>query len=87
MLERNGEKLPDALANPPQLALGLSIYLQAFNDLDSERHNMQGVIGRIPWSAVVLYAEVNNFDYRQRQSLIHHIRKMDSAFIEFLRNK
>lgn len=75
---RAGQPLPDRIANAPELQLGLSLYLTAFFDLDSERSHSQGVT-MIPLSRVRSYAEDYEFDAEQTEDLIFFIREMDTA--------
>lgn len=73
--------IPDCVLNKPKLHIGLSIYLDAFFDLDSER-SIGMVQGRIPWSKIVMYAQYNSFDEEQSDNLIYFIKKMDTAYLK-----
>jgi len=72
-----GQPLPERISNAPELYDGLQIYLQAFNDLDSERSHAMGIT-QIPWSAIINYAKVNDFSQDQTDDLVYLVRAMDS---------
>lgn len=73
--------LPKAIANAPSLHLGLELYMQGFNDLDSSR--IIGMVeGPIPWGAVQAYCDSHELDDEQTANMHHHIREMDAAFLE-----
>jgi hypothetical protein len=74
---RMGQPLPDRIQNAPELDYGLSLYLDAFFDLDSERSHAQGVV-MIPFSRIVGYADAYGFDQEQKEDLIYFIRGMDT---------
>ena len=80
-LIRTGQPLPDRIANAPTLRLGLSFYLNAFFDLDSERTQGWG-LGRIPWLAIQQYAVFYELDEEQTDCLVYFIRAMDSAHLK-----
>lgn len=83
---RQGRKIPDGIANAPELQIGLQLYLQAFFDLDSERSHAFGVT-RIPGSAVRQYAVDWELDEQQTDDLIFFIKRMDAAHLERLAAK
>lgn len=78
---RSGQELPDRIANAPSLRQGLWFYLQAFFDLDGERSHGMG-LGRIPWSAVMAYADYYDLDEEQTELLLQFIRSMDAAHLK-----
>lgn len=82
MAIRMGQPIPDRIANAPELLHGLSLYMNAFHDLDTERSNNGFSIGRIPWSKCILYADVNGFDKRQQQFLVYFVKLLDSVYIK-----
>lgn len=55
--------------------------MQAFFDLDSERPVGFG-LGRIPFSAIVAYGQLYEFDEQQREELIYFTREMDAAHLK-----
>jgi len=78
---RSRHPLPDRIANAPRLRKGLELYLQAFFTLDSERVSGWSV-GRIPYSAVMNYAAVNQYDEIQTESLVYFVRAMDTEHLK-----
>jgi hypothetical protein len=83
---RSGEPMPDRIANAPELDLGLEVYLQAFFDLDSERSHGMGLMP-IPFTAVLQYARLYDFDEEQTEDLLYFIRRMDNANLARLDKK
>jgi len=84
--QRQGLPIPDAIANAPELQIGLQLYLDAFFDLDSERSHAFGVT-RIPWSSIKNYAEQWQFDEQQTEDLLFFIKRMDASHLERLAAK
>ncbi|WQZ00291.1 tail chaperonin [Escherichia phage Shy] len=78
--------MPDRIANAPELELGLQLYLQAFFDLDSERSHSLGLTP-ISWSSIIGYARAFEFDEEQTESLLFHIRRMDTEHLKRLESK
>jgi hypothetical protein len=83
---RSGAKLPDRIANAPELFFGLQLYLDAFFDLDSERSHGMGLTP-ISWSSIKSYAVAYEFDEDQTESLLFLIRAMDHAHLKRLDKK
>jgi len=83
---RAGGKLPDRIANAPELKTGLRLYLDAFFDLDAERSHGMGLTS-IPWSKIKVYGEFWKFDGEQMEDLFFFIRRMDEAHLARLRKK
>jgi hypothetical protein len=81
------KRLPDSVLNAPELEFGLSLYWDAFCDLDSCRPVTLSGIGPIPWDSVSRYAEVNEFDEEQTYLLHLFSAKMDHAKIEWCEKK
>lgn len=84
MAIRAGNKIPNAIANAPQLKGGLELYLNAFFDLDSERHHGMGAMP-IPFSSIILYADFFGFENEQKEDLFFFIKKMDAVQLERVR--
>jgi hypothetical protein len=82
---RMGVEIPDRILNAPKLALGLSLYWNAFFDLDSERSHAFAPT-TIPWSKIREYANLYEFDEEQTEDLIFLIRKMDKAHLEKMKD-
>jgi hypothetical protein len=83
---RQGQPLPDRIANAPELQFGLQLYLNAFFELDSERSHAMGLT-RISWSSIKDYAIAYEFDEEQTEDLFFIIKRMDSANLERLNEK
>lgn len=83
---RAGQPLPDRIANAPQLQMGLSLYLQAFFDLDCERSHAIAPTP-IPWTSIAEYAKVFEFDYEQTETLFTVIRQLDAIHLKKLNAK
>lgn len=75
---RNGQPIPNRIANAPELQPGLEIYLQAFIELDSERSHVNGVVA-IPTLKIIEYAKAFDFNQEQKEDLLYLIRAVDSA--------
>lgn len=83
---RAGAKLPDRIANAPELMPGLQMFLQAFFDLDAERTHALSLTP-IPWTSIRGYADAYAFDEEQTEDLLYHVRAMDNAHLKRLSNK
>jgi hypothetical protein len=80
------EKLPERIANAPQLELHLLFYWNAFLDLDTERDFGWG-LPQIPWTAIYTYAEAYGMNDAEFDRLLMFIRAMDKVKIEFIAAK
>lgn len=76
-MERDGVALPVEMVERPKLKKNLLGYLEAFYDLDTERHHGQGLM-RIPWSKIVNYARYYGMNVEET---VFFIRRMDDAHI------
>lgn len=76
-MQRDGIAVEGALGEKPELQANLVCYMEAFYDLDTERHHGMGFM-RIPWSRIVYYARFNGMPLDET---IHFIRHMDDAHI------
>ena len=76
-----GDKLPDSIANRPELIFGLQFYWEAFWCLSSERA-VGMAEGPIPWSSVANYAETFGLPLDQFSDLWYIIKAMDTVFLE-----
>lgn len=77
--------IPPVFHNAPELLPGLDFYFIAFQALNSCR-SIGMSLGPIPWTAIVKYGEMHCDSEQGIQDLVHHIRAMDSKFLE-LANK
>jgi hypothetical protein len=75
------DKLPRAIRDAPELALGLELYYLAFWDLDSCRAIGMGE-GPISWLAVDAYAAARGLGSEQRSDLHAFIPAMDRAYLK-----
>lgn len=78
---RNRVPLPQAIANAPELELGLDLFYIAFMDLTTCRA-MGMVEGPIPWTAVQSYCDELLLEGDQRDDMFYHIREMDGAYLK-----
>lgn len=76
---RTGTEVPRQILDKPELMVGLSFYLEAFQRLSTDRICSDGHIGPIPYSSIRNYALDYGIDIEDFES---HIRALDSAFIE-----
>lgn len=81
-IKRFGGDLPDRVTDKPKPGVGLSFYLIAFYDLDTERD--LATLQPIPWSSIVAYAKMYEADI---DDLIYFIRKMDNEYLKKLAAK
>ncbi len=79
-MQRDGVQPVGRLAERPKLPTGLTLYYEAFFELDSERNHGMG-LASIPWSAIVRYGEYYDLD---TDELLYFIRPMDNAHLERL---
>lgn len=78
--------LPDAIANAPEISLGLELYYEAFLEL----HSCRGVgfgEGPIPWTSIIDYCEAFDIDGEQREDLIYHVTRLDKVYLDWTRKK
>lgn len=78
--------LPQAIANAPELELGLDLFYLAFMDLTTCRSMGFGE-GPIPWSAVRDYCDELGLEGEQRDDMFIHIRLMDTAYLNHRASK
>ena len=79
---KRGERIPDRIANAPQLMDGLDLYWEAFMDLTTDRPSGFGV-GAIPWSAIKRWADHYEIGGEDFDYLVTYIRAMDGAYMKF----
>lgn len=83
---RQGRPLPERIQNKPKLRDSLQLTLEAFFELDSERHHGNG-LQRIPWSSIINYGRYNEYDSQEMDDFVYLIRRMDNHVLEKLGNK
>ena len=83
---REGIPFPDKMANAPDLLPGLELFYLAFIALSDSRQIGMGV-GPISWKTVHDYCNAYEIVGDQKEEMHHHIKEMDSAYIEFQNRK
>lgn len=78
--------LPKAIADAPELELGLDLFYLAFMDLTTCRSMGFGE-GPIPWSAVRDYCDEMELEGDQREDMFNHIRMMDTTYLNHRASK
>lgn len=84
---RNGLPLPRAIANAPELLVGLELYFIGFMDLTTCRGQSYGTEGPISWITMNEYCFVHGIDGEQREDFFYHLSRMDSAYLEYKAKK
>jgi hypothetical protein len=79
------EPIPDVVANKPILSLGLSYFLTAFYDLDTERSVSD--LAPIPWSAIKAYADAIGCDDFECEQLEYFVRYIDDTYLKKVASK
>lgn len=82
-MERDGVAVPQNISTQPKLASNLVVFLEAYYELDTERHHGETLM-RIPWSSIVEYADRH---YLDEDELVYFIRSMDDAHLADMRKK
>lgn len=83
MAINSGRPLPERILNKPELFEGLQFILEAFFDLDSERHHGMG-LQRIPWSSIVNYARLYEIEDDEFEEFQYLIKRMDGWLLDRL---
>lgn len=73
------------MQTPPQLFLGLALYLNAWHELDGERDRNN--LEPIRRSSAFQYARDYDFDEVQCEELWLYVRDMDREFLKFYKGK
>lgn len=81
----NNQPLPERILNKPQLHKGLTLFLEAFYELSSDRQTGLGV-GYIPFTAIKSYADEYGFEGEQREDLFYFVREIDKAIVKLLKS-
>lgn len=84
--ERSGQPLPDSFANEVDLSEDLHFYLDAWNDLASERQFGMGV-GPIPFFQIVKYCKYYHLCEEMSYSLIKIVQAIDGWYLADLAKK
>lgn len=78
--------LPDAIANAPELWLGLDLFFIAFQDLSTCRSQGYGE-GPIGWVSIAEYCAVHEIEGEQFEDMLFHIQHMDAAYLKYRASK
>jgi hypothetical protein len=82
-----GSKIPDFLKNCPVLQEGLDLFWDAFGTLSTCRALGQGVLGPIPWTAIMDFCDRMEIVDEQRDRMVAYLRTMDKVYIEHFSQK
>jgi hypothetical protein len=80
---RDGTPLPNAIANAPELEIGLHLYYVIFFELMSCRSLGQGSEGPIWWTAIDSFCNRNHIHGEQREDVFHHINELDKEYLKY----
>jgi hypothetical protein len=80
--EATKERLPDRIANAPEVQLGLDLFWNGFANLTSCRGSAYNSEGPIPWVAMRDYCEDYDIRGEQRMDFYHLIAEMDKVFLD-----
>lgn len=83
---QQGIPLPEKIVNAPELLPGLEMYLTAFNRLSTCRQ-LGMACGPIPYTAIGIYAEQQQFDEEHTDALYYFIEALDLAFLNWSAKK
>ena len=83
---RENIPFPDKIANAPSLLAGLELYYLGFMALSDSRQMGMGV-GSISRKTIHDYCEAYEIVGDQKEEMHHHIKEMDSAYLEFQNKK
>jgi len=81
-----GRPLPPKIAQAPVLHPGLELYWTAFHELNTCR-SYGFTPGPIPFTAIMDYARAHEFSEDQTETLFHHVRVMDQAYLDYNHRK
>ena len=79
----SGEELPEEIVNRPEPMFGSSFYINAFNELDTERSHGMGIT-QIPWSSIMQYAHIEGMDRQEARDFLTVIRHIDYKYCLYL---
>jgi hypothetical protein len=84
--KREGQPIPERIANAPKLQNHQRLYFEAYMDLDSERSHNAGLTA-IPWSSIKDYGMFHGLNREQTEDLIYIVRHMDNHYLARLKAK
>lgn len=77
---------PDSIRDAPELHPGLSLFMDAFQDLDGSRINGMS-LGRIPWMAISEYCDRLEIIDDQREDVIFQVQALDTWYLGWVKSK
>jgi hypothetical protein len=80
---RPGDRIPERIANAPELIFGLALYMNGFYTLTSMRGSAYGTEGPIPWLAMRDYCDEHQIIGWQRQDFYDLLSRMDQAYLDY----
>lgn len=75
------------LKNAPQIEEGLDLHWDAFGVLTTTRQIGQGVLGPIPWTAIMEYCDRYEIEEEQAERMVAYIRAMDRVYLDHFHKK
>lgn len=83
------QPIPDRIMNAPRLKDGLSLFINAFYDLDSERtyDSNTGLPFSIPFTAMVTYCNFYSIFGEDAEDMVYYVKEIDSAYVDYITNK
>jgi hypothetical protein len=78
---------PKWFFDKPELLPGQEFYIDSFDQLTSCRQLVSGAVGRIPWTALVEYAEVYGLSWPDLLLFQYILSQMDTYYIEWVHNE
>ena len=79
---RSKRPIPSAIANAPELIMGLELFYDGFRVLHTSRGE-----GAIPWTAMLAYCREYGLDHEQRQIFYELVGEMDAAYLDYRAKK
>lgn len=81
------QPLPEWYLNQPELLPGQRFYIGAFDRLSTCRHIYDGVVGRIPWTAIETYGRAHELDSEDFMMFEAVIEKLDIAYVRWVKDQ
>lgn len=78
MKDYERKKLPAKPDHTPENNEAIRMCVNAWHELDGDRHVGMAGAGSIPYTALVIWAETNNVDRENFELLRHVIRRLDN---------
>lgn len=84
---RPGDRIPDKIANAPELDFGLALYYNGFCSLNSTRGAAYSSEGPIPWLAMMEYCREHLIQGTQRADFYELVSRMDAEYLKYKARK